>query len=80
MTQSTQAKSYKIIHCETVDSTMEEAKRIVESQGIVEDVLVVVADEQTSGKGTRGRSWASPKGAGLYFSIVHFLGKHILIH
>ena len=32
--------------------------------------LCVVAAEQTSGRGRRGRHWLSPKGAGLYFSIV----------
>lgn len=32
--------------------------------------LVVVADEQTSGRGRRGTVWASPRGAGLYLSFV----------
>lgn len=32
--------------------------------------VVVVADEQTSGRGRRGREWQSPPGAGLYLSIV----------
>jgi BirA family transcriptional regulator, biotin operon repressor / biotin---[acetyl-CoA-carboxylase] ligase len=31
---------------------------------------VVVADEQTDGRGRRGRGWTSPPGAGLYMSIV----------
>jgi len=31
---------------------------------------VVVADEQTAGRGRRGTSWASPPGAGLYFSFI----------
>ena len=31
---------------------------------------VVVADEQTSGRGRRGAAWASPPGAGLYLSFV----------
>jgi BirA family biotin operon repressor/biotin-[acetyl-CoA-carboxylase] ligase len=30
----------------------------------------VMADEQTSGRGRRGRAWASPPGAGLYLSVV----------
>jgi BirA family biotin operon repressor/biotin-[acetyl-CoA-carboxylase] ligase len=30
----------------------------------------VIADEQTSGRGRRGRAWASPPGAGLYLSVV----------
>lgn len=33
------------------------------------DFSVIVADEQTNGKGRRGKTWISPKG-GLYFSVV----------
>jgi BirA family biotin operon repressor/biotin-[acetyl-CoA-carboxylase] ligase len=32
--------------------------------------VVVVAEEQTSGRGRRGTYWASPPGAGLYFSFI----------
>lgn len=32
--------------------------------------VVVVADEQTAGRGRRGTQWASPPGAGLYFSFI----------
>jgi len=32
--------------------------------------LVVVAEEQTEGRGRQGRSWVSPKGAGLTFSVL----------
>lgn len=32
--------------------------------------LAIVADEQTAGRGRLQRSWSSPKGAGLYFSIL----------
>jgi BirA family transcriptional regulator, biotin operon repressor / biotin---[acetyl-CoA-carboxylase] ligase len=31
---------------------------------------VVVADEQTAGRGRRGRSWFSPPGSGLYVSVI----------
>ena len=31
---------------------------------------VVVADKQTAGKGRRGRTWESPSGTNLYFSIL----------
>jgi BirA family biotin operon repressor/biotin-[acetyl-CoA-carboxylase] ligase len=31
---------------------------------------VVVADAQSAGRGRQGRTWSSPPGAGLYFSIV----------
>ncbi len=32
--------------------------------------MVVAAEEQTSGKGRLGRSWISPKGTGIWMSIV----------
>ena len=32
--------------------------------------VVIVADEQTAGRGRRGATWQSPAGAGLYFSFV----------
>jgi len=32
--------------------------------------VVVGADEQTAGRGRRGRAWQSPAGAGLYFSMI----------
>ncbi|MGE0864281.1 MAG: biotin--[acetyl-CoA-carboxylase] ligase, partial [Vicinamibacterales bacterium] len=32
--------------------------------------VVVGADQQTAGRGRRGRVWESPPGAGLYFSFI----------
>lgn len=58
---------------ETIDSTQDEAKRLIES-GQIKDLGVVIADEQTKGKGTKGRAWSSPKG-GIYLSIVHIAKK-----
>jgi BirA family transcriptional regulator, biotin operon repressor / biotin---[acetyl-CoA-carboxylase] ligase len=37
--------------------------------------VVVVADEQTAGRGRRGTQWASPAGAGIYFSFVARPGR-----
>ena len=59
----------RAIHYETVDSTNEAAKRLVHAGELTEPAYVL-ADEQTAGKGSRGRSWASPKGAGIYLSVV----------
>lgn len=38
-------------------------------QGACEGTIVI-ADCQTAGRGRQGRSWASPAGAGLYWSVV----------
>jgi BirA family transcriptional regulator, biotin operon repressor / biotin---[acetyl-CoA-carboxylase] ligase len=52
----------------SVSSTMDLAAEAVQA-GAAEGV-VFCADEQTAGRGRRGRAWSSPPGAGLYFSIV----------
>jgi BirA family biotin operon repressor/biotin-[acetyl-CoA-carboxylase] ligase len=57
-----------IIRFESVGSTNTEAT-ILAARGAPEG-LCVVAEEQTAGRGRLDREWISPKGAGLYFSIV----------
>lgn len=54
---------------EVVDSTNEEAKRRF-SSGDAPGPLLLLADAQTAGRGTRGRRWISPPGAGLYLSLL----------
>ena len=39
------------------------------------DLAVVIADEQTAGRGRRGRAWFSPPGSGLYVSVVLTPGR-----
>lgn len=51
-----------------VGSTQDEARRLVESGG-ARAGHVVVADEQTEGRGRFGRAWSSPSG-GLYATFV----------
>jgi len=53
---------------ESIGSTMTVAAELAH-QGCVHGT-VVVADEQTAGIGRHGHSWHSPRGAGLYVSIV----------
>ena len=53
---------------EEADSTNNVCKRLA-AEGAA-DGAVVMADRQTAGKGRRGRSFSSPKGMGLYFSIL----------
>lgn len=63
-------QDFHFIEYETLDSTNEEAKRLW-NNGQIQQPTIIIAQEQTAGKGTRGRHWVSPKGAGLYLSIVH---------
>src|SRR5262249_61282200 len=58
----------KILHYESLPSTNTEAARLA-LQG-ADEGLFVIADEQTAGRGRLQRNWLSPKGAGLYLSIV----------
>jgi BirA family biotin operon repressor/biotin-[acetyl-CoA-carboxylase] ligase len=41
-----------------------------ERRGEVSEGLVVVAGQQTAGRGRRGHAWFSPPGSGLYVSVV----------
>jgi BirA family transcriptional regulator, biotin operon repressor / biotin---[acetyl-CoA-carboxylase] ligase len=58
----------KILRFESLPSTNTELARQA-SEGAGEG-LSIVADEQTAGRGRLQRAWSSPKGAGLYFSIL----------
>lgn len=58
----------KILRYESLPSTNNEVARLA-AQG-AEEGLGVMADEQTAGRGRMQRTWVSPKGAGLYFSIL----------
>jgi len=55
--------SYKII-----GSTNETAHRLAES-GAPEGTIII-ADRQTKGRGRLGRTWHSPPGVGLFFSLI----------
>lgn len=53
---------------ESVDSTNRVALELL--AGGAPHGTLVVADEQTAGRGRRGRAWHSPKGLALYASLV----------
>lgn len=57
-----------VVFYEITDSTNVQAKRLAE-QGAVEGTLVV-AEEQTAGRGRRGRDWRSPAGSNIYFTLL----------
>ncbi len=58
----------EILRFDSLPSTNLEAARRA-GEGAPEG-LCVVASEQTSGRGRLEREWVSPRGAGLYFSII----------
>lgn len=64
---STNLVGKSILHYDTISSTNLKAKEIANE---VEDGTVVVSEEQTSGKGRLGRHWISPKGKGIWMSII----------
>lgn len=59
----------KVIYYPELDSTNEEAKRMIGAGKNLEEGVVIVAGKQTAGRGRLGRKWESPKG-GLWFSVV----------
>ena len=63
-----QAPPFDVRWLPSTTSTMDVASRLAH-EGAPHGV-VVVADEQTSGRGRRGTTWASPPGAGLYLSFI----------
>ncbi len=53
---------------DTIDSTNDEAKR--QWKESKKAPCLFVSDEQTGGRGRRGRSFYSPKGTGIYMSLL----------
>lgn len=53
---------------DSIDSTNAQAKKDAENGA--ENGALIVADMQTAGRGRRGRTWESPAGANIYFSLV----------
>ncbi|UCF19846.1 MAG: biotin--[acetyl-CoA-carboxylase] ligase, partial [Gemmatimonadota bacterium] len=52
----------------SIGSTSDRAKKLAEN-GVASGALVL-ADEQSAGRGLRTRRWYSPRGSGLYLSLV----------
>lgn len=57
-----------VICLDRIDSTNQYAKKIAE-EGAAEGTLVI-ADEQTAGKGRSGRVWKSPPGSAVYMTLL----------
>jgi len=59
--------SSKILKLESVDSTNNYALKYFDS---IQKKTLVTAEEQTGGKGRRGKTWYSPKNTNLYASYI----------
>ena len=54
----------------SLPSTMDAASALANGNERAPHGVVIGAEEQSSGRGRRGTTWASPPGAGLYFSLL----------
>ena len=64
----TEWAGHPVVYEEEQESTNQTAKMLAE-QGAFHGTLVV-AERQVSGRGRRGRPWHSPKGSGIWMSIL----------
>lgn len=58
----------ELIYLDSVDSTNTRVKQLAEAG--YPDGTLVVADQQTSGRGRSGRTWESPAGSAIYMSLL----------
>ena len=62
------ASGIKIETLDIIDSTNDEMKRrAVEGEA---EISLLIAEKQTKGRGTKGRSFFSPEGTGIYMSLL----------
>ena len=62
------ALGIEVIFYPSIDSTNTEAKRLLASKKAAP--FLVIANEQTGGRGRQGKSFYSPKDTGIYMSLV----------
>lgn len=65
---STKKIGHRIMHYDSIESTNTKAKELA-SNGLEEGV-VIISEEQIGGRGRLGRSWTSPKGKGIWMSVI----------
>ena len=58
------------IHIESIDSTSNYARLLLERGESLPDITIIDAEEQTAGRGQRGNSWETEPGKNVIFSLV----------
>ena len=58
----------EVVFFDSIDSTNSECSRRAEAG--CDGGLLVVSDDQSAGRGRRGRTWDSPPGSNIYFSVM----------
>lgn len=66
--------SFKVYHYKTIDSTQKEIWRRVKNNTI-ENMTMIIADIQTAGIGTHGRTWHTDEENNIAFSVYFDLSK-----
>ncbi|MGE0444171.1 MAG: biotin--[acetyl-CoA-carboxylase] ligase [Vicinamibacterales bacterium] len=66
----------RLLWYDEIGSTNDTASRLADAGAAAG--TVVAANAQTSGRGRLGRTWVSPPGAGLYFSVVLRPEMHVV--
>ncbi|HDR5039275.1 TPA: biotin--[acetyl-CoA-carboxylase] ligase [Bacillus anthracis] len=64
---SNNAIGQEIVYFDRIDSTNSYAKKEANK---LKDGTVILSEEQLLGRGRRGRNWSSPKGTGIWMSLV----------
>lgn len=59
------AKIFRVKSCSSTNDLAKDLALTGEKEG-----AIVISDEQTKGKGTKGKSWYSPRKKGLYLSVI----------
>jgi BirA family biotin operon repressor/biotin-[acetyl-CoA-carboxylase] ligase len=66
---------FALVRTESVGSTQQEAKDF--AQGGCRSGTIVIASEQTAGRGRGSSSWFSSKGQGIWMTLVHRSGRPV---
>ncbi len=65
----------RIIRLDMTDSTNAEARRL--SQGATQQPALIIAREQSAGRGRLGRSFFSPADTGLYMTLLYYPDRSV---